>query len=619
MRDARAATVLATLAGLAGCMPGTGPTGRPMPIPPATDPLTVRVVYPPPGAAITARDSTFLFGSVGRGDATLRINGDSVGVWPNGSWLAWLPLPDDTIASFVVMARAGAAAVAESLTYRLGVPRDAPCTGCAWVDRTSFVPSGWLAVPPEEPISLRVRATPGASVRLVVADRGIIPLHPDLGPEEVPWGVRAFARDPGSALQTATRAVHYAATVAARALASPHATLEVAAGGDTVRRAWPLAVALHERRPLAILTDDPHGSGEGDSLTAGLTRPAGTIHWLFPAGTTARVTAWANGMARLDLPPDNAAWVTAADAVVVPEAPPSSAGVVGSLRLVPQHDGMRLLIPISTRAPFHIEEHESALTVRLYGVQADIDWAQYGETDSFVRRLRWDQPSGAEVTVTAELAAPVWGYRVEWQGRTLAVTLRRPPAIDREHPLQGRVILLDPGHPPGGSTGPSGQREAEVTLAVALAARAMLEARGARVLLTRTADAPLSLLARTSLAERSEAEVLVSIHTNALPDGVNPFVNSGTSTYYYHPRSLLLARAINRAIVRAFGTRDLGVGRADLALARPSWLPAVLVEGLFQMLPEHDAWLATDEGKRRYARGIVDGLEAFFRERAAAR
>lgn len=131
--------------------------------------------------------------------------------------------------------------------------------------------------------------------------------------------------------------------------------------------------------------------------------------------------------------------------------------------------------------------------------------------------------------------------------------------------------------------------------------------------MVRDSDAPLSLEARTRVAERADAEILVSIHANALPDGVNPWVNNGTSVYYFHPRAVELARAIDRELVRRLGFRDLGIGRGDLALARPTWMPAVLVEGLFLMIPEQEAVLASREGQRRYAMGIVEGLKAFLR------
>ncbi|PYO78451.1 MAG: hypothetical protein DMD67_04955 [Gemmatimonadetes bacterium] len=117
-------------------------------------------------------------------------------------------------------------------------------------------------------------------------------------------------------------------------------------------------------------------------------------------------------------------------------------------------------------------------------------------------------------------------------------------------------------------------------------------------------------------AEMHDADVLVSIHANALPDGVNPFTNNGTSVYYFHPRSAPLARALDRALVAELGVRDLGMGRGDYALVRPTWMPAALTEGLFIMLPDQEAMLGSEDGQRRYARGLARGIENFLRERA---
>ena len=287
-----------------------------------------------------------------------------------------------------------------------------------------------------------------------------------------------------------------------------------------------------------------------------------------------------------------------------------------SLRLLPGPASLLLRVPLPARIPYRVDETEREITLTLYGVAADVDWIQYSGTDSLVELIAFEQPAEDVTVVRVTLSRPVWGYRARWSGHDLELEIRRPPVIDRRRPLRGRLIALDAGHPPGGAIGPTGVRESDVNLQVALRARDLLEERGVRVYLTRSGDAALGLAARPRAAEAANAEILVSIHVNALPDGVNPFVNNGTSVYYYHPRSAPLARALDRALVAQLGFRDLGMGRGDLALARPTWMPAALTEGLFLMLPDQEAVLASREGQDRYARGLVEGLEAFLRERA---
>ena len=100
---------------------------------------------------------------------------------------------------------------------------------------------------------------------------------------------------------------------------------------------------------------------------------------------------------------------------------------------------------------------------------------------------------------------------------------------------------------------------------------------------------------------------------NALPDGVNPFVANGTSTLFYHQSSEALARPIQSALVASFGLRDLGVHYQNLAVARPTWYPSVLTEGLFVMMPEQEAAMRNPDFLMRYATAIADGLESYFR------
>lgn len=606
--------VVATL----GCGPRIAPSAFPLPT--TREPLHVTVVYPDTADPIQARDSSFLFGSVGRGrgDVALSINGFPVRVLPNGSWLAWIPLPPDSLARFRIVARAGTGSEQQETTFvaRIAQPFRPPPGATVWIDTTSFTPVDSLAFPVGEGIRLSVRATPGARVRLRMEGHSEqVWFVPDTLPEEPAWGIRAFGTDTAT-YRLPPAADRYVAWLPATPLCD--AIVEAMVGTDTARAVWPLVLdTLDRSQPhVVVLNDDTAHTGSSDSLTVGKAVPYGTYNWFFPLGTTAVASARWGSQTRLQLSRGAVAWVNTADVVPLGPGTPPPGGIVGSVRLSSTPKSLILRVPLPARVPFQVEESDRSLTVRLYGVASDVNWMQHGGTDPYVTRMSYAQPSADEVTITLSLSARVWGYRTRWSGRDLLLEVRRPPVIDARRPLAGRTIVIDPGHPPIGARGPTGLWEPVATLAVAQRAKALLERAGATVLMTRTDSSPVDLFPRTRFAEQHDADVLVSIHANALPDGVNPFTNNGTSVYYFHPRSAALARALDRALVAELGIRDLGMGRGDYALVRNPWMPSALTEGLFMMIPEQEQMLGSPEGQLRYARGIVRGIEDFLREMA---
>jgi N-acetylmuramoyl-L-alanine amidase len=74
-----------------------------------------------------------------------------------------------------------------------------------------------------------------------------------------------------------------------------------------------------------------------------------------------------------------------------------------------------------------------------------------------------------------------------------------------------------------------------------------------------------------------------------------------------------LARPVQRGLVRHMGLPNLGIYYDNLAVVRPAWMPSVLTEAAFVIIPEQEAALRTPEFQERYARGIADGLEEYFR------
>lgn len=583
-----------------------------------TGPLDLTVVYPAEGAVIQASDSTFMFGSTGSGDAGLTINGAPVDVEPNGAWLAWVALPPDSIMRFELRATTPRGSREAVLTARRPRRFHPPAAG-PWIDTTSLAPSVPVVMPEHEPVELRVRASPGATVALVLAGGSRVPFAAETSLDEVPWGVRAFGRDT-AALQRGLSNDRYVGVLAEGALggaAGSAGTLEVVLGTDTLRTAWPVSLARMPVTGYAVeLDDDVEGTGNGDGVVIGRALPGGTYHWFWPNGTRARATGQRGADLRLELAPGVEAWVPASETRPL-AGQPAPRPVVGSITMGETSEGVAVRIPLGVRAPFEVIEHESRLEVVIYRGVGDVNWIRYGSRGNLVRRAAWSQADPRGVVLSFELAQPVWGFRTRWDRDDLILEIRRPPVIDRGAPLEGLKILVDPGHPPGGATGPTGLREAEANLGVALALRPMLEREGAQVVMTRTTDAAVALGERPRLAESLNADLLISIHNNALPDGVNPFSASGTSVFYNHPRSIPLARAVQAGLVQQLGVRDLGFGRGDLALVRPTWMPAILTEGLFMMVPEQEAALRSEEGRRRYAAGVLSGVRTFLRERVA--
>ncbi|HEX6133413.1 MAG TPA: N-acetylmuramoyl-L-alanine amidase [Longimicrobiales bacterium] len=622
-------------------VPGTAEAQRAAelpPIPVVDGPLQLDVGYPPEGATIAARDSNFIFGSTGSGRAQLTINGAPVQVSPNGGFLAFVPVPPDGVYRLSATKDGQAA----TLERRVSVPEPAgaPAPGIR-----SAYPVGTIVVESGEPIEIGLRAAPGARAAVLLPDGRRIQLIERGGAGAALPGDE-FRADLTTA-QRAAASVLYSALVpittpimaddtslarpafgrfepVARAdgpLGAPlvnHAILEVVAGSDTVRQPLRLSVAVADPGlpRVGVVTAPP--DAPSDWTIRGRVDTAGPFHFFWPAGTLLTITGERAGMYRVRLSDDQTAWVPSGDVRLLSPGSPPATAAVAAVRFAPGPQWIDLRIPLGQRMPFQVVEEEDAIHVDVFGAVSRINFFQYGGLDPLITRAEWSQPSDDVLRVSVDLAEPVWGYAPFFDASgALIVRIRRPPVIERAAPLNGLFIAVDPGH--GGedrsTRGPTDLREADANLYIALQLKALLERAGARVMMTRTTDMTVPLGDRPRMAADSGVHILVSVHNNAFPDGVNPWTNNGTSTYYYHPHSADLARLMQRELLEELGLRDIGYGRADLALARPTWMPAVLTETMFMMIPEQESALRDPEVQRRIAAAHVRALEAFLRGR----
>jgi N-acetylmuramoyl-L-alanine amidase len=592
------------------------------PVPARSGPLAIDVVYPDEAQALTTADSNFVFGSVGTGGARLTINGQPVEVAANGAFLGFLPVPSSGV--YDIVAEAGGERTTARRTVTIPVTTT-PSTALAIVGGT-LTPAGAVTVQEGERVTVRFRATQGATARLVFPDGTSIPLLP----RSVVQRAEGFQQDVSSRPRELTE---YAGTFTARApLATVRgtapvtvaplppgagtATVELVRGRDTVRT--PLEVSLGvlpagEARVGVAAGDRPDSTVIGQALPG-----TGTPYqWFFPVGTVFTVTGEREGFYRVRLTDEQEVWIEQKSLRLLPPGAPRPEGTVGTVRVVPQAEWVDLRLSTSDRLPHRVTVDGNTLTVEVYGARTRTNWAHYGPEDAMVRRLSWDQTRTDVFTARLEVAEPVWGWRSFYDaGGTLVVRVRRPPAIDRARPLAGRFIAVDAGHPPGGAIGPTRLTEADANLAVAKRLVRMLRQAGARVLETRPDTAAVALGARPLAAERANAELLVSLHNNAFPDGVNPFTNNGTTAFYNAPQSMELARALQHELIGERGLRDLGIARADLALVRSTWFPSSLTETMFLMVPRQEAALRDPAVQERIARAHLRAIEAFLRSRA---
>ncbi|HEX6558148.1 MAG TPA: N-acetylmuramoyl-L-alanine amidase [Longimicrobiales bacterium] len=657
--------------------PGPGPRAHgaaPIPAIPLVDgPLRLDVAYPAEGSSIAVRDSNFIFGSTGSGRAALTINGQTVEVKPNGGWLGFVPVPADGI--YRLQATKGAQITVLERHVKVPPPAGPRSTETRIINVS---PSGGVAARPGENIEVSFTGTAGGRGFLVLPDGRRIPLiesrainaaannAADFQTETpAPGNVSTTALSryagilPATALRSADTATAAPAigtlplsappdtlmercaaaaavgkltdtpgcrAVTSQALAQyttarTPARVELIVGNDTIRAPVPLNLTTVDVARVGVAVDRSAGGPHADWRIRGRNAPGGPFHYFWPHGTQFTITGQRGNYYRVQLAGDITAWVPVSDVNLLPVGTPPPGGAIANARFSPQADYIDLRLSLPDRLPYFVDETERGLRIDVFGAVSQVNFFQYGSYDPLIERAAWSQPRDSVFRVEITLNQPVWGYDAFHDANgNLVLRIRRPPHIDKAHPLRGIRIVLDAGH--GGkdtaTVGPLRFAEAHANLNEALALRPMLEAAGAHVIMTRSTNIFLELAERTKMAQDSNAHILISLHNNACPDGVNPFVNAGTSTYYYQPQSVDLAQLLLRELVAELGLKDIGYGRADLALVRPTWMPASLTETSFMMVPEQEAGLKNPQWLERIARAHFRAIEEFLRKRAAA-
>ena len=230
--------------------------------------------------------------------------------------------------------------------------------------------------------------------------------------------------------------------------------------------------------------------------------------------------------------------------------------------------------------------------------------------------------------------------------RVIAIVLAAALTGGAAHAGRAPVVVIDPGHNArpnlgtepigpgspvrkvkdgGGSHGVvTGTPEAVVALDVGLRLRRLLEEEGVRVVMTRTRTGGISMgnVVRAEIANRAHAALFLRIHADGSPSRavhgthtLYPALRRGWTSDIY-ARSRRAAMLVQRAVVQALGSRDLGLDkRSDITGFNWANVPAILVELGFLTNPREDRLLATASYRERAARGLCRGTLSFLGRR----
>ena len=224
------------------------------------------------------------------------------------------------------------------------------------------------------------------------------------------------------------------------------------------------------------------------------------------------------------------------------------------------------------------------------------------------------------------------------------------------------TLVIDAGHG-GHDAGAVGaySKEKNINLNVALAFGRLVEANcpDVKVIYTRRTDVFIPLQQRADIANRNKADLFISVHTNALPNGRIAY---GSETYSlgmarasanlevakrensvimlendyktryegfdpnkaesyvifeimqdrFMKQSVELARSIQKQYAKA-GRQDKGVHQAGFLVLRNTSMPSVLTELGFISTPAEEQYLNSKQGIEELSRSIYNGFLSYRR------
>jgi len=217
------------------------------------------------------------------------------------------------------------------------------------------------------------------------------------------------------------------------------------------------------------------------------------------------------------------------------------------------------------------------------------------------------------------------GVEVEWYGNSRIVNMviedeeviKKAQEVSRSYGrksiYEGYTVVIDPGH--GGSDNGAyygGVAEKTINLSIAKKVKTILEKYDITVYMTRTSDTTTSLESRTTLANKVDADLYISIHSNAIAKSSiygTEILYKTNSLKVDGVTNKTLAQNLSNTVSQYSGTYKRGIiNRTNLYVLNRTNMPAALVEVGYMTNSSDLKKLKNDTFREKAAEGIAQGI-----------
>jgi len=562
------------------------------------------IVYPRQGSKIANVKKSFVFGSVKPETSTVLINGSTVNVYPTGSYCAVIPFFPGEFKIRGVAKKGDHQAEVERAVFVSSPIMVLPASPLT-VSTESIEPQVNLKLYREEPLRLRLQGSPGAKVEFRLKPLGKKKSKDDSWKkmEETAHSVPGFYEALISLPQDSKLdefKVEY--------------RLEDKKGKIKKVEA-PGKVTVLEKGTFSWM----EVSSEEAILRTGASRKGDLMGYelFLPKGVKLKTTKAIGKEIKAELSPTSAYWTH--EDLLKNTAPANSPFVLDSVKVKDGEGFVSLEFFLNEKVPYKVSLSRDLknFSLEFFYTISNLDRIRY-EAKAFLKleQVRWSQTQEETLKIECPLKEKVWGYDLNYEGNKLILKIFFAPPINKKFPLKEMNIVLDPGHSlkvADGAIGPQGIVEGEFTIKMAQVLKQILEKEGANVFLTRGLEESPSLTERVTSAYRKDADLLISLHANALADGSNPFERRGFSLFYFQPQSFEFAKSVHAAFQKMVPLPDDGFYYGNLAVLRATRMPGILVESGYLILPEEEALLLDVRFQTLLAEAIKTGILQFLK------